>query len=147
MRRAAMMVAVVLSTACAKSETPPAAEMTAAPSLNLADLAGTWNSQTTAAGSDSVIVMSTIMASADPMAWTITLPGRDPIPFTVTVSGDSLITGSGPYESVLRAGVQVTTTGVLHLVDGKLTGPMVAHYTTTGADSTLNLWTTATRAQ
>ena len=79
------------------------------------------------------------------MAWTITLPGRDPMPFSVTVSGDSLITGAGPYESVLRPGTQVSTTGVLRLVNGQLTGPLVAHYVTAGADSTLNLVTTATR--
>jgi hypothetical protein len=145
MRRVALLVGAVLLAGCAKSETPPPAEVAAAPSINLADLAGTWTSVTTAQGSDSVLVTSTIVASADPAAWTITLPGRDPMPYNVTVSGDSLITGAGPYESVLRPGVQVTTTGVLHMVNGQLTGPMVAHYTTTGADSTLNLWATATR--
>lgn len=146
MRRVALLVGAVLLAGCAKAETPPPAEVAAAPSINLADLTGTWTSVTTAQGSDSVLVTSTIVASADPAAWTITLPGRDPMPFNVTVSGDSLLTGSGPYESVLRPGVQVTTTGVLHLVNGQLTGPMVAHYTTTGADSTLSLWATATRA-
>ncbi len=146
MRRVALLVGAVLLAGCAKPDTPPAAEVAAAPSINLADLAGTWTSVTTAAGSDSALVTSTIMASADPMAWTITLPGRDPMPFSVTVSGDSLITGMGPYESVLRPGTQVSTAGVLRLVNGQLTGPMVAHYMTAGADSTLNLWTTATKA-
>lgn len=146
MRRIALVLSTVLVAACAKPETPPAADMTAAPSINLADLTGTWTSVTTAPGSDSALVTSTIIASADPMAWTITLPGRDPIPMNVTVSGDSLMTASGPYESVLRPGVQVSTTGVLHLVNGQLTGPMVAHYTTTGADSVLNLVSTATKA-
>lgn len=146
MRRVALLVGAVLLAGCAKPETPPVAEAPAAPSINLADLAGTWTSVTTAAGSDSVLVTSTIVASADPLAWTITLPGRDPIPFNVTVSGDSLITGSGPYESVLRPGTQVSTTGVLRLVNGQLTGPFVAHYVTAGADSTLNLWSTATKA-
>ena len=146
MRRVALFLGTVLMAGCAKPEAPPAADVPAATAINLADLAGTWTSQTTAQGNDSVLVTSTIMASADPMAWTITLPGRGPVPFNVTVSGDSLITGAGPYESVLRPGVQVTTTGVLHLVNGQLTGPMVAHYTTTGPDSVLNLWSTATRA-
>jgi len=145
MRRVALIVGAVLLAGCAKPEAPPAADMPAAASINLADLAGTWTNQTTAMGSDSVLVTSTIMASADPMAWTITLPGRDPAPMTVSVSGDSIMTTSAPYESVLRPGVQVFTTGVLHLVNGQLTGPMVAHYSTTGADSVLNLWSTATR--
>jgi hypothetical protein len=68
------------------------------------------------------------------------------MPFNATVSGDSLITGMGPYESILRPGTQVSTTGVLRLVNGQLTRPMVAHYATAGVDSTLNLVTTATRA-
>jgi hypothetical protein len=145
MRRVALIIGAVLLAGCAKPEVPPAAEMPAAPSINLADLAGTWTNQTTAEGSDSVLVTSTITASADPMGWTITLPGRAPAALTVTASGDSLMTTSAPYESVLRPGVQVFTTSVLRLVDGKLTGPTVAHYSTGGADSVLNLWGTATR--
>ena len=146
MRRVALLIGAVLLAGCAKPEAPPVAEAPPAPSINLADLAGTWSFLVTAAGSDSVLVASTIVASADPAAWTITLPGREPMPFSVSVSGDSLLTGMGPYESVLRPGTQVSTTGVLRLVNGQLTGPMVAHYVTAGADSTLNLWTTATKA-
>jgi len=146
MRRIALVLSTVLVAACAKPETPPAADMTAAPSINLADLTGTWTSVTTAQGSDSVLVTSTIVASADPMAWTITLPGRPTMPFSVTVSGDSILTAIGPFESVLRPGVQVSNTGVLHLVNGQLTGPLVAHYVTDGADSVLNLFSTATKA-
>lgn len=147
MRRVALILAAAFAAACSKPETPPAAEAPPppAPSIDLAALAGTWASQTTAEGSDSVLVNGTITASADAAAWTMSLPGRDPVPMTVTVSGDSLLTSMGPFESVLRKGVQVTTTGVLHLKDGKLTGPMVAHYVTTDADSTKRLWTTATR--
>lgn len=146
MRRVAMLVGAVLLAGCAKPEAPPVAEAPSAPNINLADLAGTWTNVATAPGSDAVVVTSVIVASADPSAWTITLPGRDPMPLSVTVSGDSLITGMGPYESVLRPGTQVSTTGVLRLVDGRLTGPLVAHYTTAGADSVLSLWNTATRA-
>lgn len=146
MRRVAMLVGAVLLAGCAKPETPPAAEAPPAANINLADLTGTWAGVVTAPGSDTVLVTTTIVASADPMAWTITLPGREPMPFSVTASGDSLITGMGPYESVLRPGTQVTTTGVLRLVNGQLTGPTVAHYVSAGADSTLNLWTTATKA-
>jgi hypothetical protein len=146
MRRLALLVGAVLLAGCAKPETPPVAEVPAAPSINLADLAGTWTTVTTAPGSDSALVTSTIVASADPMAWTITLPNRDPMPMNITVSGDSILTAMGPYESVLRPGTQVSTAGILHLVNGQLTGPMVAHYTTATADSVLNLWTTATKA-
>jgi len=145
MRRVALVIGAVLFAGCAKKEAPPPAEVPAPPSIDLVALAGTWATQTTAEGSDSVLVSGTITATADPAGWTISLPGRDPVPMSVTVSGDSLLTSMGPFESVLRPGVQVTTTGVLRLVDGKLTGPMQAHYVTTGADSVARLWTTATR--
>ena len=54
---------------------------------------------------------------------------------------------AGPYESVLRKGVQVKTTTVFRLQDGKLVGTTVAHYTTKGADSVRNLRAEGTRAQ
>jgi hypothetical protein len=146
MRRVALVLSAVLWAGCAKPETPPAAEMPAAPSINLADLAGTWTSQTTAPGYDTVVVTGTLTASADPMAWTFALPDRPVQSMNVTVSGDSIMTSMGPFESVRRPGVQVTTQGVLHLVNGQLTGPVVARYATGGADSVLNLWMTATRA-
>ena len=44
------------------------------------------------------------------------------MPMQVTADGDSIMTATGPYESVLRPGVQVSTAGVLRLVDGKLVG-------------------------
>lgn len=145
MRRVALAFAAVLATACAKPETPPAAQMPAASTLNLADLAGTWTAQVKPAGKDTVIVTSTINATADAAGWTMTLPDRGNVPMTVTVAGDSAITSMGPYESVLRKGVQVKVDGVMHLVDGKLMGALTAHYATSGADSVVKLDMTATR--
>lgn len=149
MRRLAVALALspILIAACAKQDAAPVADAPATPAINLADLAGTWSATTTPQGSDSVIVAYTITGSADAAGWTIALPGRDVMPLSVTVSGDSLLTQTPSFESVLRPGVQVFTTGVLRLVDGQLTGPMVAHYpSATGPDSVANLWTTATRA-
>jgi hypothetical protein len=77
MRRVALLVGAVLLAGCAKPETPPVTDAPAAPSINLADLAGIWTSVTTAPGSDSAFVTSTIIASADPLAWMLILPGRD----------------------------------------------------------------------
>jgi hypothetical protein len=146
MRRVALLAAAIIVAGCAKPEAPPVAEAPPAAPINLADLAGTWTQQTTPQGSDTLLLVSTIVASADPAAWTITLPGRDPMPLSVTASGDSLITEMAPYESVLRPGTQVTTRGVLRLVNGTLTGPLYATYRTAGADSVVTLWNTATRA-
>jgi len=145
MRRLALVMIAVLLSACAKPETPPAAVASAAPTISLADVAGTWMAQATAVGSDSVIVMFSMTASADPAGWTMNLTDRDPVPMTVTVSGDSILHSAGPYNSVLRAGVQVSVSGSMHLVNGELVGPSVAHYAMSGADSTVNLWVTATR--
>lgn len=147
MRRHILVLGVVLSLGCARQEAPPPPETPAAPSIDLAGLVGVWNATTTRQGSDSALVTTTIIAAADPLMWMIVLPGRDTLPMGVTVSGDSLLTAFGPYESVLRPGVQVSVTGVLHLVDGKLTGPLQGHYTVTSADSLVDLWVTATRAQ
>ena len=145
MRRLALVLSTVLLAACAKPETPPAADASLAPTINLADVAGTWMAQATAAGSDSVIVMFSMTASADPAGWTMNLTDRDPVPMTITVSGDSILHSAGPYSSVLRAGVQVSVNGSMRFVDGKLVGPSVAHYAMSGTDSTINLWVTATR--
>jgi len=75
----------------------------------------------------------------------IMLPNRPPMAARVMVSGDSLVIESGPFESVLRKGVQVWTHGVSRLVGGELVGTTVAHYVTTQADSVVTLRTRATR--
>ena len=73
------------------------------------------------------------------------LPGRPPTPMRVTVDGDSIMTAAGPFESVLRPGTQVSTNGVLRLVNGMLNGTLVAHYVTAGSDSVVRLRTEGTR--
>ena len=146
MRRLALVLSAALFAGCAKKEAPPAEMAPAAPSIDVASLAGTWNLAGTIAGDTNVVVTGMITATADPSMWTITLKDRPPMPLSVTVSGDSLLTASGPYESVLRKGVQVTTNGVLHLVNGQLVGPNWAHYSVTTADSVVQLQMTATKA-
>lgn len=163
MRSVALLSCAVLLGACAKTgEKPtdsaaatPAATPAAAPApapapastISLADLAGKWNQQARAETSDSVLVSAEITAGADASSWTIKLPGRPAMPVRVTVDGDSIMTATGPYESVLRKGVQVTTEGVLRKQDGKLVGITRAHYKTAGADSVVRLRIEMTRAQ
>jgi hypothetical protein len=65
----------------------------------------------------------------------------------VTVDGDSIMDVAGPYSSVLRKGVQVTTNGVMRLQNGSLVGSNTAHYNVKTADSVLTLNTTGTRAK
>lgn len=141
MRRLVFALGALLA-GCAKTEAPPA-EPPAAPApaaINPADLAGTWSFTTKAEGSDSVLVSYTVNATATSEGWIINLPNRPPMPMVVTIAGDSIVTATGPYESVLRKGVQVTTNGVLRMENGKLVGLNIAHYAgATGADSVVRL--------
>lgn len=153
MRFLTLLCCAAVVAGCGKSEQPPAQDTTAvvappppAP-IALADVAGTWTMRTTAEGSDSVLVTATMVATADTAGWTMALPGRPIMPVrVVAVAGDSLTTESGPYESVLRKGVKVSTQTVVRLRDGKLVGSTVAHYVTAGADSVVRLRVEGTRA-
>jgi hypothetical protein len=122
------------------------AATTAPATISLADVAGRWTVRAVPETGDTTAVVSQLNASADTSGWTMTLPNRPPVATRVVlVSGDSIVTENGPYESVLRKGVQVSTRSVMRLRDGKLIGNTVARYTTTGADSVLRLRTEATR--
>jgi hypothetical protein len=138
MRRTILFMTAVAFAGCAGgSEEMPAdaAATAAAPSLTLADLAGTWNLQTISESGDTV--KSTLTGTADASSWMVTIEGRDPVPTRVTVDGDSVITESGPFESVLRPGVMVTTQTVSRLDNGMLMGTIVARYAGAGADSVM----------
>lgn len=139
----------LLAFGCAPKESAPAVDTSVAvaapPTFSLADAAGTWTYVAKSTTGDTTLVTAELTASADPNGWKILLPGRPEMPLTVTVSGDSLLTRAGPYESILRKGVQVTTDGVLRMSGGKLVGTSTAHYTTGGADSVRHLLVEATR--
>lgn len=153
MRTAALLSCAVLLVACGGAETPPADSAAIAPApapaatISLADVAGNWTQTVRTETSDSVLVTAAVTATSDTTGWTITLPGRPVMPVRVLrVDGDSIVTATGPYESVLRKGVQVTTENVLRMQDGKLVGITVARYQGAGADSVVRLRTELTRA-
>lgn len=153
MRRFALLCCTVALVGCAKSDTPPAdttpaVATPAAPApIALADVAGTWNVRGMNQTGDSTLVTYTFHATSDTTGWTITFPNRRPIPVrVVAVSGDSITIAAGPYESALRRGVQVTTSGAVRLQDGKLVGLITARYATKKADSVLVVRTDGTRA-
>ena len=157
MRAPAFLSCTVLFVACSSSEQKPAADSPAtaaavapapapaATPISLASLAGKWTQRTRREGSDSVIVTSELVATADASGWTLKLPGRPVMPVKVTADGDSLMVTSGPYESVLRKGVQVTTNSVWRMQGDKLVGSTIAHYKTAGADSVARLTSELTR--
>ena len=160
MRAFAICSCIVALAGCAKGEQQPAQDSTAAqaaaampapppapPAISLADVAGTWNMQTMAAESDSVLVSYQMTATADTTGWVFHFPKRPPVPIRVlSVAGDSVVTEAGPYQSVLRSGAKVTTHSVMRLKDGKLVATTVAHYAVAGADSVRNLRAQGTRA-
>ena len=141
MRKALLLCAAVALVGCAGGEGTPAADSPAAAVMpapvTLADFAGSWTVQSMGEMSDSVLVTYELTATGDPAGWMMTFPGRDPIPMRVSVDGDSVMADVGPFSSVLRPGVQVTTQSVNRLQDGMLVGTFVAHYAGAGADSVL----------
>ena len=116
-----------------------------AATISLADVAGTWDVRSVPeTGADTTATVYQIQATAD--TWTLLLPDRDPIEGAVTTSGDSIIVEAGPFESVRRAGVMVSTHSAFRLEGDRLVGTTVAHYVTSDADSVLRLHTEGTRA-
>ena len=106
------------------------AEMPAEPSLDA--FVGTWDAITYLESGDTV--PSTITATADPEGWMIEFADLEPMQMRVLeVSGDSVVTEIGPYESLLRDDAMVTVHSVTRIVDGRMVGTMEAHYS--GPDS------------
>ena len=149
MRRPTLLLAVAILAACAKKEPPPApppppmAPPAPAP-IDLASVAGTWTVKVMPATSDSTLLTYTMVATADTTGWKINLPNRKPMAMHVSVSGDSVMVAVAQYESVLRKGQKVSTTGVVRLVGDQLIGTTVAHYAK-GPDSVTTLRTVGTR--
>lgn len=122
--------------------------MEAAPAtISLADVAGKWKVTSKVEGNEGTVVTYDMVATADRSGWSIKFPKREAIPVRiVAVEGDSIVSESGPFESVLRKGVQVNTRVVSRLQDGKLVGTTVARYQVTGPDTVARLSWEGTRA-
>jgi len=141
--------AAVDSTSAMASSTSTTTTTPPAPApINLADLAGKWDVRGVPTTGDTTPTTYVMTAMATPTGWVMAFPGRKAtVPLNVTIDGDSLIVSAGPYSSVRRKGVQVTTNGSLHLQNGSLVGTTTAHYKVKTPDSVLVLNTTGTRAK
>ena len=115
--------------------------------VNLADVAGKWNMKAVPMSGDTTPTTYVLTATNTTGGWTITFPGRAPIPVKVTTDADSIMLQAGPFESVRRKGVQVTTFSVARLQSGVINGSTTAHYKTSRADSVLVLTTSGKRGQ
>jgi hypothetical protein len=129
----------------AAADTMPAVTATP-PGLTPAQVAGTWNVKAWNDAGDSIPGF-TLIATPDPAGWTMTFANRPTMPVRTVFAGDSVVAEWGPYESVLRPGVTVTSSTVNRLVDGKLVGALTAKYhAQTGADSIMHGKTEGTKA-
>ena len=148
--------AAAIVAGCAKTENAPAdssavvessTTSTASGTLNLADVAGKWNMKAVPMSGDTTTTNYVLTATGNTDGWTLTFPGRpQPVPVKVKVDGDSVMLSAGPYPSVRRPGIQVTTYSIARLQSGRLNGTTTAHYKTKGADSVLALTTSGARA-
>ena len=134
MRKLAVACLLLSLGACKKDNTPPPAADTPA----AANFAGTWNVTSYNPAGDSITTFVLVATSSD-SGWTMTFPGRPAVPVRViSRGGDSVVTMAGPYESVLRRGVQVTTRGTFRVAGDSVHGTTRASYSpATGADSVL----------
>jgi hypothetical protein len=106
--------------------------------ISLADVAGMWDLKVMQEMGDSVLITSTLTATADTTGWSLEFPNMAPVGLHVMPAmGDSIVVHAGPYSSALRSGVMVTTEMVTRLLDGRIVGTFVARYTTTTPDSVL----------
>ena len=137
MRRLALWCCVAVLVGCEKPKEQPAADTTAAMApapapgaapISLADAAGTWTMRVMPTDADTALVTFEMEVGPDGKDWVFKFPKRKPITGRATAAGDSLLVENGPYESLLRKGVQVTTSSVMRLQDGKLVGTTIAHY-------------------
>lgn len=123
--------------------TTPAPAMAEGPKV--ADFAGTWQMTNTLVGVEKP-VMGTLVGSADGNTWTLSLEGRPNVAVQASMAGDSLITQTAEYESVLRKGVMVTVRTAAVMSGGAMTGNMVATYKTPTGTEVVNGTVAATRA-
>jgi hypothetical protein len=158
-----LLLSLPLLGACAKKDTDATAgtdtlaasstastttSVAAPPAMALDSFAGKWNvTSTPTSGANKSPTKYVLTATNNTSGWTLTFPNRPPVPAQVTVAGDSVQISAGPYESVRRKGVQVTTDGYIRLSNGKLVGSTTAHYAVKTADSVLVLTTEGTRGK
>ncbi len=115
----------------------------AAPTL--ANFAGTWQLTSTLVGVEKPVT-STLTGSADGATWSISLEGRPNVAVTASIVGDSLVSQTAEYESVLRKGVMVSVRTASVLSNGMLMGHMVATYKSSKGDEVVSGTVSGTKA-
>lgn len=156
---AALTCSALIAAGCAKKESAPATDSAAgalapAPApmptttpapIAVADLAGKWNIVAVPTTGDTTPTTSVLEITA-PDQWTQHFSNGQVVKAKIVLAGDSVVTDAGPYPSVRRKGVKVTTHGVVRKQGDKLVGTTVAHYQVKTADSVVTLRVEGTRA-
>jgi hypothetical protein len=125
----------------------PAGATAEAAAVSLSDFAGTWKIHSTDEGGANP-VDTELRATADTSGWTLVGPDKKTYPVRVlAVSGDSIVTESGPRPSFVRKGTTVTTRSVYHVQGDNLTGVTEARFKVAGRDSTGQRQVQGTRAR
>lgn len=152
MTRVALLLVLPVMLACSKTETPAAdtsAAMAPAPAAVAPapmNVAGNWSVKVMPEGKDTVLLTYKLVATNDKTGWMLTFPNRQPMEGRViSMDNDSIVVENGPYESVLRKNVTVSTHSSMHMEGDKLVGKTLAHYSTKGGDSLVVLRTEGTR--
>ena len=154
----ALLCAVSILSGCAKPDAAvkdtttavaaaPAMPAAAPANISLADIAGTWDLVSVPESGDTTPTRLVLTATSDTSGWTEKFANGLTVKAHVMTSGDSIVMSAGPYSSVRRKGVQVTTDGIFRKQGDQLIGVTTAHYSAKGADSVLKLNVTGTRAK
>ena len=148
-RKVGLVLVALLVSSCAEktdeAAEQPADTAAAMPAAQVADANGTWDMRSVPISGDTTPTI--FQVKVENGTWTLLLPNRDPITATVMTDGDSIMVDAGPYESVRRKGVMVTTHTVYRISGDQMSGMTVARYQNAGADSVLQLTSTGTRVR
>jgi hypothetical protein len=149
-RRLGIIAVAILLTSCAPAddaaEEQPADSAAMPAPVAAADPNGTWDMRSVpVSGTDTMPTIYQIKVENG--NWTLMFPNRDPIVGTVVADADSFIVDAGPYKSVRREGMTVSTHSVYRINGDQMTGTATARYQGAGADSVLQLTTTGTRVR
>jgi len=148
MSRAALLLVVPLLLGCTPREEAPMADTTAMADEAAAPMnyAGTWTVNVMPETQDTVLLSYDLVTTNEQTGWSLTLPDREPeMPRIISMNSDSVVVENGPYPSVFRPNVMVTTYSTMWLEGDRLIGRSIARYATTDADSVVRFRTVGTR--
>jgi hypothetical protein len=136
MRSLPLLLPFVILAACgapAEEQTTPEAA-TPAP-RSIADFAGTWEGMAMIEGVADPVPVTTSGDAAG--VWTMSVTDRPDVPLHASLRGDTLVTESEEFESVLRPGSMVVVRSANVLEDDAMVGAVLLTYRTEAGEETV----------